>query len=245
MFCKTHINHINTGKNRQSCLCSHHEGIQEADWAPELVWMFWRRKSILSMPRFNTQTIQPVAQSLYWLQYPAQHYYRVQLSSFYKLLVVAGGSRSSNFRWGTCGRKHPLHTESGVGNESGKLCTWLQQDGASSGKLRMWLLQDGALSIWHMLWEDIWTDCDRWISGRWGVCPTLLVTSGSPQESHLWNKRLSVYTVFTACGNVWKRSGIWEGAPEHVQCNANTTIGQTMKGLHIAASMKNGTELHK
>ena len=30
-----------------------------------------------------------------------------------------------------------------------------------------------------------------------------------------------------------------------VQCNSNTTIGHTTKELHIATSMKNGTELHK
>lgn len=30
-----------------------------------------------------------------------------------------------------------------------------------------------------------------------------------------------------------------------VQCNSSTTIGQTMKPLHNAASTKNGTELHK
>jgi hypothetical protein len=29
------------------------------------------------------------------------------------------------------------------------------------------------------------------------------------------------------------------------QCNSNTAIGQTIKELHIAASMKNGIELHK
>jgi hypothetical protein len=30
-----------------------------------------------------------------------------------------------------------------------------------------------------------------------------------------------------------------------MQYNSNTTRGQTMKELNIAASMKNGTELHK
>jgi hypothetical protein len=49
------------------------------------------KKNILPVPRFDTWTVQPVAQSIYQFQYLAHLNYRVQLSSFYKLLVVAGG----------------------------------------------------------------------------------------------------------------------------------------------------------
>jgi hypothetical protein len=41
----------------------------EAVWNKEKLWVFWKRKTLLSLPGTKLQIIQPVAKSLYSLKY--------------------------------------------------------------------------------------------------------------------------------------------------------------------------------
>jgi len=54
----------------------------------------------------------------YVRMYVCIYLYRVCHNNFYQ---VSEGSRGSNYRWRTCGRKRPLRTEIGVGNAAGKV----------------------------------------------------------------------------------------------------------------------------
>jgi hypothetical protein len=41
---------------------------QEAEWATEPVWTFWRQEKSFSLPRFESLVVQPIAKSLYRLR---------------------------------------------------------------------------------------------------------------------------------------------------------------------------------